>query len=31
MWQQQYMQVVEVLKIEDLTRVGDRQTTVRDS
>lgn len=31
MWQAQYMQVMEVLKVEDLTRIGDRQTTVRDA
>ena len=31
MWQAQYTQVIEALKIEDLTRIGDRQTTVRDA
>jgi hypothetical protein len=31
MWQAQYTQVIEVLKVEDISRVGDRQTVVRDS
>jgi hypothetical protein len=31
MWQAQYTQVVQTLKIEDISRVGDRQTVVRDS
>ena len=31
MWQAQYNQVVQTLKIEDISRVGDRQTVVRDS
>ena len=31
MWQAQYTQVVQSLKIEDISRVGDRQTVVRDS
>jgi len=31
MWQAQYTQVVQTLKIEDLSRIGDRQTVVRDS
>lgn len=31
MWQQQYDKVVGVLKVEDVSRIGDRQTIVRDS
>lgn len=31
MWQSQYSQIMEVLKVEDISRVGDRQTLVRDS
>jgi hypothetical protein len=31
MWQAQYTQVIEVLKLEDISRVGDRQTVVRDA
>jgi len=31
MWQAQYTQVIEVLKVEDISRVGDRQTVVRDA
>jgi len=31
MWEAQFNKVIEVLKIEDLTRIGDRQTTVRDA
>ena len=31
MWQAQYTQVVQTLKVEDLSRIGDRQTVVRDS
>lgn len=31
MWQSQYQQIMEVLKTEDVSRVGDRQTVVRDS
>jgi len=31
MWQQQYTQIMSVLKDEDIARVGDRQAIVRDS
>lgn len=31
MWQTQYQQIMQVLKTEDIARVGDRQTIVRDS
>jgi len=31
MWQAQYQQIMQVLKTEDIARVGDRQTIVRDS
>lgn len=31
MWQAQYQQIMQVLKTEDVTRVGDRQTMVVDS
>jgi hypothetical protein len=31
MWQAQYSQIMEILKTEDVARVGDRQTVVRDS
>lgn len=31
MWQAQYSQIMEILKTEDVSRVGDRQTVVRDS
>lgn len=31
MWQAQYTQIMNVLKTEDVSRVGDRQTVVRDS
>ena len=31
MWQQQYMQIMEVLKAEDVLRIGDRQTVAKDS
>ena len=31
MWQAQYDKVVQTLKLEDISRVGDRQTVVRDS
>lgn len=31
MWQQQYLAVMEVLKTEDVARIGDRQAVVRDS
>lgn len=31
MWQAQYSQIMNVLKTEDLTRMGDRQTVARDS
>lgn len=31
MWQAQYQQAVEMLKVEDLTRTGDRQAIARDS
>jgi len=31
MWQTQYSQIIQVLKTEDIARVGDRQTVVRDS
>lgn len=31
MWQGQYTQVIEMLKIEDISRIGDRQTVVRDA
>lgn len=31
MWQTQYTQIMEILKTEDVARVGDRQTVVRDS
>ena len=30
-WQAQYDKVVGVLKVEDVARIGDRQTIVRDS
>jgi len=31
MWQAQYQQIVSTLKAEDVTRIGDRQTTVLDT
>jgi hypothetical protein len=31
MWQAQYSQIMQILKTEDIARVGDRQTVVRDS
>jgi len=31
MWQAQYSQIMQILKTEDLARIGDRQTVVRDS
>jgi hypothetical protein len=31
MWQQQYQAIMEVLKTEDVARIGDRQAVVRDS
>jgi hypothetical protein len=31
MWQGQYDKIMNVLKVEDLARIGDRQTIVRDS
>lgn len=31
MWQAQYQNIMNVLKIEDISRIGDRQTVVRDS
>jgi len=31
MWQGQYTQVIESLKLEDISRIGDRQTVVRDA
>jgi len=31
MWQGQYQQVIQTLKLEDISRVGDRQTVVRDA
>jgi hypothetical protein len=31
MWQQQYMQIMEVLKVEDVLRIGDRQSVAKDS
>jgi hypothetical protein len=31
MWQQQYMQIMEILKTEDVLRIGDRQTVAKDS
>ena len=31
MWQQQYSQIMQILKTEDIGRVGDRQTVVMDS
>jgi hypothetical protein len=31
MWQQQYLAIMEVLKTEDVARIGDRQAVVRDS
>jgi hypothetical protein len=31
MWEAQYNKIMEVLKTEDVARVGDRQTVVRDS
>jgi hypothetical protein len=31
MWQSQYSQIMQILKMEDLARIGDRQTVVRDS
>ena len=31
MWQAQYSQIMGILKTEDIARVGDRQTVVRDS
>lgn len=31
MWQQQYQAIMEVLKAEDISRIGDRQAVVRDS
>jgi hypothetical protein len=31
MWQAQYDRVVQTLKVEDISRIGDRQTVVRDS
>jgi len=31
MWQAQYQNIMNVLKTEDITRIGDRQTVVKDS
>lgn len=31
MWQAQYQNIMNVLKMEDVSRIGDRQTVVRDS
>jgi hypothetical protein len=31
MWQQNYSQIIEVLKTENVTRAADRQAIVRDS
>jgi hypothetical protein len=31
MWQAQYTNIMNVLKAEDVSRIGDRQTVVRDS
>ena len=31
MWQSQYDKIMQVLKVEDVTRIGDRQATVLDS
>ena len=31
MWQSQYQNIMNVLKAEDISRIGDRQTVVRDS
>jgi hypothetical protein len=31
MWEAQYSKIMEVLRIEDVARIGDRQTVVRDS
>lgn len=31
MWQSQYQQIMNVLKTEDVTRIGDRQTVARDT
>lgn len=31
MWQGQYQQVIQMLKLEDISRIGDRQTVVRDA
>jgi hypothetical protein len=31
LWQAQYQQIVSTLKAEDVTRIGDRQTTVLDT
>jgi len=31
MWQGQYDQIMNVLKTEDVARIGDRQAIVRDS
>lgn len=31
MWQSQYQQIMNVLKTEDVTRIGDRQTVARDA
>ena len=31
MWEAQYTKVIEALKLEDISRVGDRQTVVRDA
>ncbi len=31
MWQSQYQQIMDVLKTEDVARIGDRQTMARDS
>ena len=31
MWQQQYDRIIGTLKTEDVARIGDRQTVVKDS
>jgi Mg2+/Co2+ transporter CorB len=31
MWQAQYDKIIQVLKTEDITRIGDRQAIVLDS
>jgi hypothetical protein len=31
MWQAQYQQIMDVLRTEDVARIGDRQTIARDS